>query len=85
MIRRAGQEIYCLLAPGDAGRYHEFARQLLANLAELVMSPNDYPCEMVDAPAASSTLLSIVALIERDAAASPAEYLEETVVPHGGE
>ena len=49
------------------------------------MLPNDNLCETVDSSPVARTLLDILALIEVDAATSPAEDLEETVVPHGGE
>ena len=39
-----------------------------------------------DAPSADAqALAAIVALIGDDTRQAPAEYLEETVVPHGGE
>lgn len=49
------------------------------------MLPADKPCEAPATEVSSGTLCDLLALIQNDAASRPDEYLEETVVPHGGE
>ena len=53
------------------------------------MSPSEnktVAAESLDSPAVDlAALADVIALIATDAGQSSAEYLEETVVPHGGE
>jgi hypothetical protein len=52
------------------------------------MLPNELPTELAD-PTATETmppaLVDVLALIAGDSDSAPAEYLDESVVPHGGE
>jgi hypothetical protein len=53
------------------------------------MLPSELPTELA-APTATTeamppTLVDVLALIAGDSDSAPAEYLDESVVPHGGE
>ena len=46
---------------------------------------NDLTGEVADAPSVWASIQATLSAIRLDSAASPGTYLEDTVVPHGGE
>ncbi len=77
---------FCLPTAGQEDTMK--SRGFTFGLQEFVMLPRENnfdavePMETIGSPA---SLAAILALIATDADQASAEYLEETVVPHGGE